>query len=111
VPWYEPFGMVPLEAMACGVPVVASAVGGHLDTVLDGRTGALVPPRDPASLAQRLRELLADPARLAAIGSAAAIRARSRYGWDRIAADVELLYHRVLAATKATTATAPGGRS
>ena len=111
VPWYEPFGMVPLEAMACGVPVVASAVGGHLDTVLDGRTGALVPPRDPASLAQRLRELLADPARLAAIGSAAAIRARSRYGWDRIAADVELLYHRVLAATKAATATAPGGRS
>ncbi|MGB8997207.1 MAG: glycosyltransferase, partial [Pseudonocardiaceae bacterium] len=56
VPWYEPFGMVPLEAMACGVPVVASAVGGHLDTVLDGRTGALVAPRDPAALAQRLRE-------------------------------------------------------
>src|ERR671938_337834 len=74
-PWYEPFGMVPLEAMACGVPVVATGVGGHLDTVLDGRTGALVPPRDPAALAQRLRELLADPARLAAIGSAAAARA------------------------------------
>jgi glycosyltransferase involved in cell wall biosynthesis len=111
VPWYEPFGMVPLEAMACGVPVVASAVGGHLDTVLDGRTGALVPPRDPAALAQRLRELLADPARLAAIGSAAATRARFRYGWDRIAGEVELLYRRVLAATKAAAATAPGGRS
>jgi D-inositol-3-phosphate glycosyltransferase len=111
VPWYEPFGMVPLEAMACGVAVVASAVGGHLDTVLDGRTGALVPPRDPAALAQRLRELLADPARLAAIGSAAAARARSRYGWDRIAAETELLYRRVLAGTGTATATAPGGRS
>jgi glycosyltransferase involved in cell wall biosynthesis len=111
VPWYEPFGMVPLEAMACGVPVIASAVGGHLDTVVDGRTGALVPPRDPAALAQRLRELLADPARLAAIGSAAATRARSRYGWDRIARETELLYHMVQANAQTATVTVPGGRS
>jgi glycosyltransferase involved in cell wall biosynthesis len=111
VPWYEPFGMVPLEAMACGVPVVASAVGGHLDTVVDGRTGALVPPRDPAALAQRLRELLADPARLAAIGSAAAARARSRYGWDRIAVETELLYRQVLAGEGTPATSAPGGQS
>jgi D-inositol-3-phosphate glycosyltransferase len=115
VPWYEPFGMVPLEAMACGVPVVASAVGGHLDTVVEGRTGALVPPRDAGALAQRLRELLADPARLAAIGSAAAARARSRYGWDRIAGDTEQLYRRVLAdapeSPEDRTATPAGGRS
>jgi glycosyltransferase involved in cell wall biosynthesis len=111
VPWYEPFGMVPLEAMACGVPVIASAVGGHLDTVSDGRTGALVPPRDPAALAGRLRELLADPARLAAIGSTAAARARSRYGWDRIAVEVELLYRQVLTGVQAPTAAVPGGRS
>jgi D-inositol-3-phosphate glycosyltransferase len=111
VPWYEPFGMVPLEAMACGVPVVASAVGGHLDTVVDGRTGALVPARDPAALAQRLRELLADPARLAAISSAAAVRARSRYGWNRIAVETELLYRQVLAGEETPATSAPGGQS
>jgi D-inositol-3-phosphate glycosyltransferase len=115
VPWYEPFGMVPLEAMACGVPVIASAVGGHLDTVCDGRTGALVPPRDPAALAQRLRELLADPARLASLGTAGAAKARSRYGWDYIAGETELLYRRVLASTPtapaASTSTTAGHRS
>ncbi|MGH3915524.1 MAG: glycosyltransferase [Pseudonocardiaceae bacterium] len=110
-PWYEPFGMVPLEAMACGVPVVATAVGGHLDTVVDGRTGALVPPRDVAALAQRLRELLADPARLAAMGIAAAQRARSRYGWDRIGDETELLYRQVLAGVADPLAAAKGGRS
>jgi glycosyltransferase involved in cell wall biosynthesis len=62
-PWYEPFGIVPLEAMACGAAVIASSVGGHLDTVADGVTGLLVPPRDPGQLADRIRYLLAGPAR------------------------------------------------
>jgi len=66
--------------------------------VVDGRTGVLVPPRDPDTLARRLRELLDDPERRAALAAAAAERARSRYGWDRIARDTELLYLRVLAA-------------
>lgn len=94
VPWYEPFGMVPLEAMACGVPVVASAVGGHLDTVVDGVTGALVPPRDPGALARRLTDLLADPV-LPGYGAAAAQRARSRYSWERVSRQVAAVYEQV----------------
>jgi D-inositol-3-phosphate glycosyltransferase len=85
VPWYEPFGIVPLEAMACGVPVVASAVGGQTDSVVHGVTGVHVPARDPRALAAALRELLADPARREELGAAGARRARERYGFDRIA--------------------------
>ena len=86
VPWYEPFGIVPLEAMACGVPVVASSVGGLIDTVVDGATGVHVPPRDPARLARALSTLLADPARRRELGAGGAVRARERYGWERVAA-------------------------
>jgi D-inositol-3-phosphate glycosyltransferase len=85
VPWYEPFGIVPLEAMACGVPVVASAVGGLVDTVVEGVTGAHVPPRRPELLAATVAGLLADPERRAGLGAAGSHRARRRYGWDRIA--------------------------
>lgn len=95
VPWYEPFGMAALEAMACGVAVVASAVGGHLDTVVDRTTGLLVPPRDPVVLGRRVRALLADPVSRTAIGVAGADRARCRYAWDRIAAETLAVYQRV----------------
>ncbi|RSN69848.1 glycosyltransferase [Actinomadura sp. WAC 06369] len=94
LPWYEPFGMVPLEAMACGVPIVATAVGGHLDTVVDGGTGLLVPPRDPEAAAKAVRELLDDPVRRAAMGIASADRARTRYSWARVAADTAGVYRR-----------------
>jgi glycosyltransferase involved in cell wall biosynthesis len=86
VPWYEPFGIVPLEAMACGIPVVASAVGGQIDTVVDGVTGIHVSPRRPTELARALGALLGDPARRQRLGAAGAARARARYGWDEIAA-------------------------
>ena len=84
-PWYEPFGIVPLEAMACGVPVVASAVGGMLDTVEDGVTGVHVAPRDPSALAAALRALLADDRRIGRLGAAGRRRAERCYGWDRVA--------------------------
>ena len=92
VPWYEPFGITPLEAMACGRPVVATAVGGLVDTVADGVTGDLVPPRDPARLGEALAALLDDDDRRAAYGAAGVRRVRARYRWARVVADTEAVY-------------------
>jgi D-inositol-3-phosphate glycosyltransferase len=92
VPWYEPFGIVPLEAMACAVPVVGSAVGGLCDTVVHGGTGVLVPPRRPVVLAEALGELLRDSARRRVLGQAGARRVRRRFSWDRVAAQTLAAY-------------------
>lgn len=96
VPWYEPFGIVPIEAMACGVPVVAAAVGGMLDTVHPGVTGALVPPQDPTALATAIEGLLRQPMVRAAYGRKAAQLARERYSWDSVAARTVEAYQRTL---------------
>jgi D-inositol-3-phosphate glycosyltransferase len=86
VPWYEPFGIVPVEAMACGIPVVAAAVGGLADTVIDSVTGLHVPPREPGTIAFALRRLLADPALRAALGAAGRARAVRHYAMERVIA-------------------------
>jgi glycosyltransferase involved in cell wall biosynthesis len=93
---YEPFGMTPLEAMACGTPVMATAGGSHQDEVVDGATGVLVRPGQPAVLAARIRQLLASPMLLQGYGIAAADRARARYSWDRIGRETAAVYERSL---------------
>ncbi len=103
VPWYEPFGLVAVEAMACGVPVVASAVGGLCDTVVDGVTGLHVPPRRPEAAAAALRRLLADDALRHRLGRAGAERARARYGWDHVAQATMAIYREVTAPALATS--------
>ena len=92
VPWYEPFGMVAAEALACGVPVVASAVGGLVDTVVDGVSGYHVPPRSPEPLAGAIGMLLDAPDLRARMGAAGAGRARRRFGWPRVAAETLAFY-------------------
>jgi len=96
---YDPTGLAAIRAMSCGLPVVASAVGGQRDAVIDGITGLLVAPDRPAMLVQRLRALLARPAMMQAYGIAAADRARSRYCVDRIGQETAAAYQRCLPRT------------
>jgi phosphatidylinositol alpha-mannosyltransferase len=91
----ESFGIVLAEAMAVGLPVVCSDIGGYRDVVRDGADGLLVPPRDPAALAAALAGLLDNPARLAAMGEAAAAAAR-RYAWEVVAGQVAEVYRTAL---------------
>ncbi|HEX6704578.1 MAG TPA: glycosyltransferase family 1 protein [Albitalea sp.] len=100
-PWYEPFGITPLEAMACGRAVVGSAVGGIQYSVVDGVTGLLVPPHDPAALAQRLAHLHANPALAAAMGRAGIRRVRSLFTWERVARELADVYETVRAPARA----------
>lgn len=87
-----------IEAMAAGVPVVATRVGGLPDVVQEGVTGYLVPPRDPDALAEATVAVLQDPQRAAQMGEAARAVARERYSLERLVADIDTLYQGLLRA-------------
>jgi D-inositol-3-phosphate glycosyltransferase len=95
VPYYEPFGIVPLEAMACGIPVVVSAVGGLTQSVVHGETGLHVPAGAPRALSEALARLLQDPEAARRLGRAGAVRAQMYYGWDEVAARTAGVYEQL----------------
>jgi len=89
---YEPFGIINLEAMACETPVVASRVGGIKEVVVDGETGLLVPPSDPAKLGQALTQVIEDPKAAVRMGKVGRQHVLRNFTWDRIAAKTLELY-------------------
>jgi glycosyltransferase involved in cell wall biosynthesis len=98
-PWYEPFGLTPLEAMACAVPIIGSRVGGIAFTVVDGETGYLVPPHDPHAVCDRLDHLLGDPELRMRMGQAGRTRVLRGFTWDLVATRTAALYGALLSRT------------
>jgi D-inositol-3-phosphate glycosyltransferase len=92
----ESFGLVALEAAQMARPIVASAVDGLPEVIDDGQTGLLVPPDDPAALAQAIAALLDDPQRARALGAAARRRAETLFAWDRYVGSHERLFETML---------------
>ena len=112
---YEPFGIINLEAMACGTPVVASAVGGITEVVVDGETGFLVDPdlsdvfpHDPKDadafatrLADGINKLIRDPVLAKKMGQAGRLRVEKKFSWQSIAVQTKELYEKLVAQNKA----------
>jgi D-inositol-3-phosphate glycosyltransferase len=95
MPWYEPFGITPVEAMACGIPVIGARVGGVQYSVEDGRTGFLVEARNVDALARRLAHVFSDPSIPRLLGKRARRRARERFTWQQISRSLADLYAEV----------------
>lgn len=92
-PWYEPFGITPLEAMACGVPVIGSNVGGIKFSVADGETGFLVPPTSPAAVAEKVALLLNDEQLASRMSENALNRVNRLFTWKNVCAQLSNLYN------------------
>ena len=104
-PWYEPFGLTPLEGMACGRPVIGSAVGGITFTLVDGQTGFLVEPRDPEMLAARLYQALTEPELCAHMGRVARLRVEREFTWSTVARRTADLYSMTQSAQRSSAQT------
>jgi len=94
-PWYEPFGITPLEAMACGIPVVGSRTGGVKYSIAEGKTGFLVPPKDPDSLARKISQLLDNPLLAEKMGRNGIRRVHKLFTWKKISQQIADVYELV----------------
>jgi len=99
-PWYEPFGITPLEAMACGTPVIGANVGGIKYSVADGETGMLVNPHDPAMLADKISKMINHEALLNRMGENAIYRVNTYFTWAKVAKQVLNLYSALMPTAK-----------
>jgi len=99
-PWYEPFGITPLEAMACGIPVIGANVGGIKYSVADNETGFLVPPHNPDVLAEKIVQLLLDEALYHTMQKNAIKRVHKFFTWSKVATKVHHLYEKVILGTR-----------
>jgi D-inositol-3-phosphate glycosyltransferase len=91
-PWYEPFGITPLEAMACGTPVIGANVGGIKYSVKENETGLLVNPHNPIELAGAVTDLLNDPGRLNEMSTNAIDRVNEHFTWAKVAQQISMVY-------------------
>jgi D-inositol-3-phosphate glycosyltransferase len=96
LPWYEPFGMTPLEAMGCGTPVIGANVGGIKYSVVHGETGYLVPPQNPQAVGDCLAHLFRNSGLLARLGEQAHARAMCHFTWEKIVEQMSLAYEQVM---------------
>jgi D-inositol-3-phosphate glycosyltransferase len=95
-PWYEPFGITPLEAMACGTPVIGSNVGGIKYSVEDNKTGFLVPPNEPSALARKIRQFFSDRSLRTSMGANGINRVNRFFTWRSVASLLKNVYAAVL---------------
>jgi D-inositol-3-phosphate glycosyltransferase len=95
-PWYEPFGITPLESMACGTPVIGSDVGGIKYSVADGKTGFLVRPRDPRALAAKVGFLLSNDDLLQRMSTHSLARVNALFTWKKVANMLSTIYNELL---------------
>lgn len=105
VPWYEPFGITPLEAMACGTPVIGSKVGGIKFSVEDDKTGYLIPPKNPEKLAEKITQLLNNPEREKVFRENAIKRVNTFFTWETVSQRVSALYSHILNESRSRTFT------
>ena len=95
-PWYEPFGITPLESMACGTPVIGANVGGIKYSIADGKTGYLVPPNNPEALAEKIEQALNCANTLAMMGKNCIRRVNKLFTWKQVAVCCDILYTSII---------------